>query len=230
MRLENITGTDFNNRYKLTIFDMDGTILNTIDDLTDATNYALRKHGLRELTVKEECMIVGNGLFTTAKRAVPEGTDEETLNAVFTDFAAYYKEHNEDKTRPYEGIVEVIHALRKAGVKTAVVSNKADYAVKSLVKKYFEDCFDMAMGETPGFALKPDKAMVDEILRSLGTERNDAVYIGDSNVDLLTAENSGMDCIAVSWGFRGHAKLLEYGAKTIIDKPEEILDLIIQSR
>ena len=214
-------------KYKLAIFDMDGTILNTIDDLTIATNYALRKNGLREVTVEEEYYFVGNGLFTTAKRATPEGTDEETVKAVYEDMFAFYKEHNEDNTRPYDGIVDVIKKIRESGLKTAVVSNKADYAVQSLVEKYFGGCFDKAMGETKGFALKPEKDMVDEILRSLGVDREDAVYIGDSNVDLLTASNSGMDCIAVSWGFRGRAKLEEYGAKTIIDKPEELLGLLV---
>lgn len=214
--------------YKLAIFDMDGTILNTIEDLNNATNYALRKNGLREITVEEECQIVGNGLFNTAKRSTPEGTDEATINAVFEDLAAYYKEHNEDCTRPYDGIVDVIKKIKAAGIKTAVVSNKVDYAVQILAKKYFPDCFDKAMGETEGFALKPERDMVDEILRCLDTDREDSVYIGDSNVDLLTAQNSEMDCIAVSWGFRGREQLKEYGAKTIIDRPEELLGFFIK--
>lgn len=215
---------------RLAIFDMDGTILNTIEDLTVATNYALKKHGLPEVTVEEEYYFVGNGLYTTAKRATPEGTDEAMVQAVYEDLFAFYKEHNEDHTRPYEGITDVIRKLREAGIKTAVVSNKADYAVQSLVEKYFPDCFDKAMGETKGFALKPEKDMVDEILKCIGVSKEEAVYIGDSNVDLLTAENAGMDCIAVSWGFRGREKLTEYGAKTIVDRPEELLVLLVKHK
>ena len=214
-------------KYKLVIFDMDGTIFNTIDDLTIATNYALRKNGLREVTVEEEYYFVGNGLFTTAKRATPEGTDEETVKAVYEDMFVFYKEHNEDNTRPYDGIVEVIKKLKAKGIKTAVVSNKADIGVQKLAEKYFTDCFDCAMGETKGFALKPERDMVDEILNRMNVKTEDAVYIGDSNVDMETAVNSEMDFIGVSWGFRGRKKLEEYGAKTIADKPEDLIKILL---
>lgn len=214
-------------KYKLAIFDMDGTILDTLEDLTDSTNYALRKNGFRELGIDEVRNIVGNGLYMEAKRATPEGSDEETVKRVYNDLFAYYKDHNEIKTKAYDGIVEVIKKLKAEGIKTAVVSNKADIGVQKLAEKYFEGCFDCAMGETKGFALKPERDMVDEILNRMGVETKDAVYIGDSNVDMETSVNSEMDFIGVSWGFRGRKKLEEYGAKTIADKPEDLLKILL---
>ena len=213
-------------KIRAVIFDMDGTVLNTIEDLTIATNHALSVYGLPQITVEEEYYFVGNGLYTTAKRACGEGVPEETVQKVYEELLLFYRAHSEDHTAPYEGIVDVILKLRKAGLKTAVVSNKADAAVQNLVSKFFAGCFDEAMGETKGFALKPDKAMVEEMLRRLGVSKEDALYVGDSNVDLQTALNSGLPCIAVSWGFRGRAKLEEYGAERIIDKPEELLEII----
>ena len=214
-------------KYRAVIFDMDGTILNTITDLLNATNYALKAFGLPERTLEEEYYFVGNGLHKTVERAVPEGTDPELLEQVFETMISYYKQHSEDETKPYEGITEVIRELKNAGIKTAVVSNKANEAVQHLVERFFDGCFDVSMGETNGFALKPEKDMVVEILKRLGVENGDAVYVGDSNVDLQTANNSGMDCIAVSWGFRGREKLTEYGAGTIIDEPKELLELVL---
>jgi phosphoglycolate phosphatase len=214
------------NKVRAVIFDMDGTVLNTIEDLTIATNHALLKNGLPEVTVEEEYYFVGNGLYTTAKRSCGEGVSDEVVQKVYEDLLTFYRAHSEDHTAPYEGVVDVIRKLRKQGIKTAVVSNKADIAVQNLVTKFFADCFDGAMGETEGFALKPDKAMVEEMLKRLDISKEEAVYVGDSNVDLKTAENSGLPCIAVSWGFRGRAKLEEYGAKTIIDQPEELLRIV----
>ena len=214
--------------YKAVVFDMDGTILNTIEDLTDATNHALAVYGLPQVTVEQERYFVGNGLYTTAKRAVPEGTSDELVQKVYEELVSYYRSHSEVKTGPYEGIVETIKRIREAGIKTAVVSNKADFAVQSLVEKYFAGCFDEAMGETKGYALKPAPDMVEEILNRLGVSKEEAVYVGDSNVDLQTAENSDMDCIAVSWGFRGREKLEEYGAKVIVDTPAQIEEILKQ--
>jgi len=220
------TGMEIVKKYKAVIFDMDGTILNTIEDLLDATNYALSRYGYPLHTVEEEYYFVGNGLYKTVERALPEGTGPEIVKEVHKTMVEYYKEHSEDKTAPYPGIVEVIKTLRAAGIHTAVVSNKADFAVKNLCLKFFADCFDESMGETEGFALKPAPDMVEEVLRRIGVSKDEAVYVGDSNVDLQTAKNSGLDCIAVSWGFRGYEKLLEYGAEVIIDRPEELIPYI----
>lgn len=214
------------NSYKAVVFDMDGTILNTIEDLLNATNYALAKHEFATRTVEEEYYFVGNGLHKTVERALPPDTPEDVTEAVFKDMVEYYSAHSEDCTRPYDGIIDAIKKLRERGLKTAVVSNKADFAVQNLVKKYFPDCFDEAMGETKGFALKPDRAMVDEVLRRMNIRTDEAVYVGDSNVDLATAQNAGMDCISVSWGFRTREVLEGLGAKTIIDSPEELSKLI----
>ena len=215
------------NGYKGVIFDMDGTILNTIEDLLNATNFALLKNGFPTHTVEEEYYFVGNGLRKTVERALPADVSPETADAVYEDMVAYYSVHSEDHTRPYDGIVDVIQKLREKGLKTAVVSNKADFAAKALVEKFFPDCFDEVMGETEGFALKPDRAMVDEVLRRMGIQHDEAVYVGDSNVDLMTAKNSGLDCISVSWGFRQKHVLKELGAQTIIDTPEELLKIRI---
>ena len=211
--------------YKGVIFDMDGTILNTIEDLLNATNFALLKNGFPTHTVEEEYYFVGNGLKKTVKRALPADTSPEIVEEVYRDMVEYYKVHGEDHTRPYDGIVEVIRELRAQGLKTAVVSNKADFATKALVDKFFPDCFDEVMGETEGFALKPDRAMVDEVLHRMGLEPSEAVYVGDSNVDLMTAKNAGVDCISVSWGFRPRHVLEELGAEIIADKPEELLKI-----
>lgn len=211
---------------KAVIFDMDGTILNTIEDLLEATNYALRKYGYPEHTVEEEYYFVGNGLYNTVKRALPSDVTPEKIDMVYHDMVAYYSEHSLDHTRPYDGIVEVIKELRERGLKTAVVSNKADFAVKELVERFFDGCFDEVMGETEGFALKPDRAMVDEVLRRMNLTNVEAVYVGDSNVDLFTAQNAEISCIAVSWGFRDRSILEELGAKIIVDKPEELLTII----
>lgn len=213
-------------KYKAVIFDMDGTILNTIEDLTIATNHALGRYGLPAVTVEEEYFFVGNGLYTTAKRACKEAASEDTVQKVYEELVSYYRMHSEDHTAPYKGIREVIRKLRMKGIKTAVVSNKADASVQHLVELFFAGCFDVAMGETEGFALKPDRAMVDEALRRMEVSNEDAVYVGDSNVDLMTAKNAELDCIVVSWGFRSKETLLEYGAAVIADKPKDLLRLI----
>ena len=158
---------------------MDGTILNTIKDLTIATNHALSMYGLPEITEEEEKNCVGNGLYMTAKRAAPEGCEDKLVKKVYEELASYYKDHCEENTGPYEGIVEVIKELKDRGILTAVVSNKADYAVQRLVEKYFDDCFLLALGETEGLALKPAPDMVLEILKRLHVETKDAVYVGD---------------------------------------------------
>ena len=200
-------------RYKLAVFDMDGTILNTLEDLADSTNYALKANGLPERTIDEVRRFVGNGI-----RLVDE---------VFETFKKYYKTHCAVKTRPYDGIKEVLVSLRKAGCLTAVVSNKADFAVQDLCKDYFDGLFDFAVGEREGIKKKPAPDSVYEVLTKLKTKKEDAVYIGDSDVDFATSVNAGMDVIMVGWGFRDEEFLREKGAKRIIKQPSEILDIIL---
>lgn len=215
-------------RYKLAVFDMDGTILNTLEDLADSTNYALKANGLPERTIDEVRRFVGNGIRLLIERAVPTDTDKELTDKVFDTFKEYYKTHCAVKTRPYDGIKDVLLELRKAGCLTAVVSNKADFAVQDLCKDYFDNLFDFAIGEREGIKKKPAPDSVFEVLSKLNVEKDNAVYIGDSDVDFATSVNAGMDVIMVGWGFRDAEFLREKGVKRIIKQPSEILDIILE--
>lgn len=215
-------------RYKLAVFDMDGTILNTLEDLADSTNYALKANGLPERTIDEVRRFVGNGIRLLIERAVPTDTDKKLIDKVFDTFKEYYKTHCAVKTRPYDGIKDVLLELRKAGCLTAVVSNKADFAVQDLCKDYFDNLFDFAIGEREGIKKKPAPDSVFEVLSKLNVEKDNAVYIGDSDVDFATSVNAGMDVIIVGWGFRDEEFLREKGAKRIIKQPSEILDIILE--
>ena len=214
-------------RYKLAIFDMDGTILNTIEDLTDAVNYALAKFNMPLRTIEEVKFCVGNGLHKTVERAVPEGTSPELVEKIYEIFVPYYQAHSEVKTAPYPGVVELLKTLKSNGVKTAVVSNKRNDTVQALAYKYFPDLFDVAIGEKEGLNPKPAPDAVNLVLSTLRIHKDDAVYIGDSNVDVQTAENSKMDVIAVDWGFRSRAFLADLGVDSIVSSAYEIEKLIL---
>ena len=201
-------------KYKLAIFDMDGTILNTLDDLADSMNHCLRVYGLAERSLQEIRMFLGNGIHWLVECSVPDGTDAETLEKVYQTFLVYYKDHCAMKTRPYEGIPEVLQSLRRAGVLTAVVSNKADYAVKILCEDYFKGMLDFSVGELEGRRRKPYPDSVNAVLERFGMAKEDAVYIGDSEVDFQTAQNAGLDVIMVGWGFRDEDFLKEIGVET----------------
>lgn len=213
-------------KYKLAIFDMDGTILNTLDDLADSMNHCLRVYGLAERSLQEIRMFLGNGIHWLVECSVPDGTDAETLEKVYQTFLVYYKDHCAMKTRPYEGIPEVLQSLRRAGVLTAVVSNKADYAVKILCEDYFKGMLDFSVGELEGRRRKPYPDSVNAVLERFGMAKEDAVYIGDSEVDFQTAQNAGLDVIMVGWGFRDEDFLKEQGAESVIHEPAKILELI----
>lgn len=214
-------------RYELAIFDMDGTILNTLEDLTEATNYALKINNFPTHTIDEIRTFVGNGIRRLIERAVPKDTLTDSINAVFDTFTTYYKEHCADKTQPYEGIITLLNNLREQGCKIAVVSNKAHEAVQTLCDQYFNDLFDYAVGERPGIAKKPAPDSVNEVLHHLQIKTEHAVYIGDSEVDIQTADNALMDSIIVSWGFREVSFLKEQGAKTIVSTTDEIEKIIL---
>ena len=213
-------------KYTIAIFDLDGTILNTLEDLADSTNYALKTCGYPERTMDEVRQFVGNGIRNLMERAVPEGTPVEEIDRVHETFTAHYKVHCADKTRPYDGIVELLQNLKKDGCKLAVVSNKADYGVQELCKQYFDGVFDFAVGEREGIRKKPAPDSVNEVLKTLGCSRDRAVYIGDSDVDIQTAANAQMDHIIVEWGFRDVPFLIAKGAKVLVEKPEEILEIV----
>ncbi len=213
-------------KYRLAIFDMDGTILDTLEDLTDSINYSLRECGFPERTLKEIRSFVGNGNLNSIRRSLPEGADEQTVKKAYGIFTGRYKDHCNDKTKPYPGVCGVISELRSKGVLTAVISNKDDYAVRTLVKAFFEGLFDFALGARPELKNKPAPDPVYAVLEKLGVEKKDAVYIGDSEVDLQTAQNSGLDCISVLWGFRDRDLLEERGAKTFAAAPSELPELV----
>lgn len=197
-------------KYDSVIFDLDGTLLNTLEDLADSMNYALSAHNMKVRTLDEIRAFVGNGMLNLAKKAVPEGTDEKTVNAVLATFKAHYADHSQDKTKPYDGIIPLLTSLKERGIPTAVVSNKGDYAVQLLMPKYFGDLIDVAIGELEGVARKPEPDTVHLAMKRMGVKN--PVYVGDSEVDVLTAKNAGIDGIFVTWGFRSKKELTEAGA------------------
>lgn len=215
--------------YKCAVFDMDGTILNTLEDIAAAINYALTQNGLPARDIEEVKFFVGNGLMKLCERAVPEGSTKETVQKVYDTLIPYYVEHSSDRTDAYPGIKELLTKLKKAGVKCAVVSNKADAAVQKLSVQYFDGLFDVSMGENEkaGIRKKPSPEMTQNVLRQLGMKPEDAVYIGDSDVDIATARNSGLDEILVDWGFRSRSFLEEHGAKRIVSTTDEVYKLIV---
>lgn len=214
-------------KYKAVIFDMDGTILNTLEDLKNATNYSLRQFGMPERSLEEVRMFVGNGIRKLVERAVPAGTPKEKIDQILDVFLEYYEIHSADNTSPYPGILELVEKLKKAGIKTAVSTNKADVPAQELGREYFNGIFDLIIGQQDGLKVKPAPDSVNKILSILDIQKKDAIYIGDSDVDVQTAKNSGLDFIGVSWGFRGREFLEKNGAKNIVDNANEILDLVI---
>lgn len=213
--------------YHTAIFDLDGTLLDTLQDLADSTNYALSLHHLPPRTVEEVRQFVGNGVGLLIHRAVPEGTAEELEGQVLRDFRAHYLLNMENRTAPYPGVLDLLDALRAAGVRTAVVSNKFDGAVKGLCQNYFGQRVEAAIGESQGVARKPAPDTVFRALAELGQAPEGAVYVGDSDVDILTAKNAGLPCIAVSWGFRSRAFLEANGARIIADTMQELEQLLL---
>lgn len=216
-------------KYELTIFDLDGTILDTLEDLTDSVNYALTKHGYPTRNIEEVRKFVGDGLLMLVRRAIAPEQDETIIQQVLATLKAYYKDHCADKTKPYEGILKLLTELKETGYKLAVVSNKADYAVQILCEQYFQGIFDMAVGEKENVRKKPAPDSVNAVLQELQVDRKNAVYIGDSEVDIETAKNAEMQAILVSWGFRDVEFLQERGAKQIVAATEELkASLIIE--
>ena len=213
-------------KYKIVLFDMDGTILDTLRDLSDSVNWALRECGLPERRFDEIRRFLGNGIFNLIHRSVPEGTPQEKEDEVRTVYKHHYEQHCNDTTKPYAGMLETMRVLRDRGYRLACVSNKPDDDVARLAEQHFTGLLDDWSGPLPGMAVKPAPDLCDRILERAGLTRADAVYVGDTEVDVETAKNAGMDCIACAWGFRDEDWLIECGAKTIIHKPEELLDIL----
>ena len=211
--------------YQTYIFDLDGTLLDTLGDLAASVNYSMRTHGMPEHTVDEVRLFVGNGVRRLMERAVPGGAAHPAFEAAFATFRRHYMEHSLDTTRPYEGIPELLQELKRRGRHTAVVSNKFDAATKELCRHFFPDTIDVAVGEheAEGIRKKPAPDTVLQALSQLGVGQEGAVYVGDSDVDIQTARNSGLPCISVLWGFRDREFLLAHGAETFVSQPSELL-------
>lgn len=205
------------------IFDLDGTLLSTLDDLANSCNYALRINGMAERTIEEVRMFVGNGVRKLMERAIPDGDANPLFDKAYADFRQHYMQHNLDTTQPYPGIMDMLAELKRRGKKIAVVSNKFYAATQELCQYFFGSLVDVAIGERENIRKKPAPDTVNEALRQLGVKREGAVYIGDSDVDVMTAHNSGMPCISVLWGFRDKEFLLQHGAKTFVSSPSQIL-------
>ncbi len=213
-------------KIKAVVFDLDGTLLDTLEDLCGATNWALRHNGLPERTLEEVRAFVGNGVRRLIERAVPQGTGAAQLDRVFADFKAYYVDHCQERTHLYDGVAELLRSLKDAGLHLAIVSNKLQAGVDELYARYFSDSVEVAIGERQGVARKPQPDMVRLALETLGVQASEAVYIGDSDVDLLTARNSGLPCISVLWGFRDKDFLESHGATCLVQQPQEIVNLL----
>ncbi len=213
--------------YETYIFDLDGTLLSTLEDLAKATNYALKQHEMPQRTREEIRLFVGNGVRKLIERAVPENTDSNTTDRVLDTFRKYYIEHALDNTSPYPGVTELLTELKSRKKNVAVVSNKFYDATRELCRHFFGSLVDVAIGERENIRRKPAPDTVMEALRQLGVGKEDAVYIGDSDVDVQTARNCSMPCISVLWGFRDRAFLESCGATIFVEKPEEILSQTI---
>ena len=219
------------NNYKTFIFDLDGTLLDTLQDLANSVNYALSRHGMPTHSIDAIRGFVGNGVKLLMERAIPGGAQNAEFDAVFADFREHYMQHSLDNTRPYDGIPELLQALKARGCQLAVVSNKMMAATQELIAHFFPEV-DVAIGEheAQGIRKKPAPDTVFEALRQLGFAAEGssappaAVYVGDSDVDIETARNSGLPCISVLWGFRDKEFLLAHGATTFVTHPQEILN------
>ena len=211
-------------KYNTYIFDLDGTLLDTLQDLANAVNHAMRRMGYPERTVDEVRRFIGNGIRMLIKRAAPQDISSDDYDKTLAIFMAYYLEHIADYTKPYDGIIDVINTLKQKGCKVAVVSNKADEAAKKVVKDFFGDIFDLVVGKMDRFPSMPAPYSVLYVIETLGADKSKCVYSGDSEVDVQTAHNAGLPCVGVTWGNRDVSELIAAGAEYIAEKPSEIIE------
>ena len=212
--------------YTHVVFDLDGTLLNTIDDLADAGNHVCAARGWPAHTVDEYKHMVGNGIPKLVERFAPDGTDGETLAGALAEFSAYYGEHKEDKTAPYPGVPELLAALKGRGVRLAMLSNKAHALAGPVVERYFPGVFDYVQGALPDAPLKPDPTLLHALMENIGAAPKTPLFVGDSNVYVLTGKNGGLTVCGVLWGFRDRQELEETGADYVIERPEQMLTLL----
>ena len=215
-------------KYKAVLFDMDGTVLDTLGDLAAAVNHTLREFSMPERSIAEVAAALSNGAAYLIAHTVPDGTPKELTDKVLAAYAPYYDAHCDILTGPYDGIVPLMRKLRDKGVKLAVISNKQDTAVKPLAEKYFPGLLEIAVGESAEVRRKPNPDAVLAALRHIGVEREDAIYVGDTEVDLQTARNAGMECASVDWGFRTREQLVEIGAEHIFDTVQELEEYLLR--
>ena len=208
------------------IFDLDGTLLDTLTDLTNSVNYAMARYGLSSHSEDSVRQMVGNGVALLIERAIPQGRNFPQYEACLKDFQEHYAIHKKDCTRPFKGVMEFLKNAADRGYKLAVVSNKFDLAVKGLCEDFFTPYITAAIGESPEVAKKPAPDTVFAAMKELGSKAASCVYVGDSDVDLATAENAGIPCISVSWGFRDREFLLQNGAKRIADTMDDIWEIL----
>lgn len=213
--------------YQAVIFDLDGTLLDTLDDLTDSMNRVLTEYGLSPCSKAQAASYLGYGSQVYLEKATAGKLDTEAFQSCLDTYKTCYAAHMEEKTKPFVGVLQLLEALQRAGIYTAVVSNKFDAAVKGLCKQYFGDRLDFAIGEGNGLRPKPNGDMLQAVAKKWGIALQDCIYIGDTEVDLQTAENAKMSCIAVSWGFRTKTQLIEFGAKCIVDTPEALQQILL---
>ena len=213
-------------KYTTIVFDCDGTLLDTLTDLRNAVNYVLCAHDLPERSVPEVKAALGNGVAHLMRQSLPDSISEAEFNTYLDEFKAYYGEHLQDYTVPYPGMLDVLDTLRAKGYKLAIVSNKIQEGITPLNKEYFGDRLPVAIGERPGLQRKPAPDMVLQVLKELGSTQDESIYIGDSEVDVATAKNSGLLCIGVTWGFRDEQLHKDLGVKYIARKAEDIVTII----
>lgn len=212
--------------YDTVIFDLDGTLLNTLEDLADGVNHVMEENGYPKRTLEEVRHFVGNGIRRLMEQAVPESVTGDEFERVFEEFRSYYTEHCQIKTRAYDGIMQLLDTLKKQGYDMAIVSNKNHAAVCELNEIYFKEYINVAIGQKDGIRKKPAPDTVIQALKELGKEKETAIYVGDSEVDFATAENTGMDCVLVTWGFRTTDELSVFKPRAFIEKPEELLTIL----
>lgn len=214
-------------KYDAVIFDLDGTLTDTLGDLKNSVNYAMREFGFPERTQEEVKSFVGNGVRKLISLSVPENTDSETTESCLAVFKEYYKNNSLVETKPYDGIISMLKKLKSNGIKTAVVTNKMHEAAEDIVNIFFGDLIDITLGQVDGIAQKPQPDGIYSVLEKLGVSKEKALYVGDSEVDCITAKNAGIPCIGVAWGFRDKSVLLENGADFIADTTEDIIEFIM---
>ena len=213
---------------KTVIFDLDGTLLYTLEDLKDSVNFALSKFNYPQKNLEEIRNFVGNGVKVLMELSIPQGKNNENFDECLATFKTHYAQNMYNKTKPYDGIIEMLENLQQQGFRTAVVSNKFDLATKELCKKYFAEKIEIAIGESENIRKKPAPDSVFKVMEILNSNKNSTYFVGDSEVDIQTAQNANLKCISVTWGYKDKEFLLKNGAKFLANSPKEILEIISQ--